>query len=108
LIIPASTKDALRILEDLEPKSTESYRAALGGVELHPMTVAPMWRRWLEVFCGFDFTGRQPPNRRAACLIVGGYVRGDVLFTGVQGGDLPLEFLSYLDDNRLMGSTLEI
>lgn len=108
LIIPASTKDALRIVEDLEPQSTESYRAALGGVDLHPMTVAPTWRRHLEVFCGFDFTGRQPPNRRAAFLVVGGYVRGNVLFTGVQGEDLPIQFLSYLHDQRLLGSTLDI
>jgi hypothetical protein len=101
-------KDALRILEDLDPRSTESYRAALGGVELHPMTVAPTWQRWVAVFTGFDFTGKQPPNRRASFLIVGGYVRGDVLFTGVQGEDLPLPFLDYLHEQRLLGSTIEI
>lgn len=108
LIIPASTRDALRIIEDLEPGSSASYARALGGVELHALEVVPNWGRHINLFAGFDLTGQCPLNRRAQWFSPGRRVRGDVLFTGVDGEDLPLPFLDYLDDMKLIGSTLDI
>lgn len=108
LIIPASPKDALRIIEDLEAGSAASYSAALGGVELCERDVVPTWARHLHLFCPMDLSGHRRPNQRAQWFVPGGRIRGDALFTGAGGEDLPIQFLSYLDDMKLLGSTLEI
>lgn len=107
LIIPASFEDALRIIEDLEPGSTESYSAALGGVELYELTVVPTWAMHLHLFCPLGRTRMRPPNRRAQWFVPDRRIRGDALFTGVEG-DLPIGFLNYLHDEKLLGSVIEI
>ncbi|HEU4686478.1 MAG TPA: hypothetical protein VFS39_18370 [Nitrospira sp.] len=80
--------------------------AALGG---RPTSrrVVPTFRAAIAVFTTADPRSRDIKiNELASLFVVDLVARGTALITGVQGADVPEDFIEYLEEERLIGPPL--